>query len=138
MNNNIQEPYCSFEVSKLLKEKGFDVKWNQHWYFIIKEETKNLIGKLVIGERKWNNGSISDIANFNDNNYAIQPTHALAIMWIRENFLLNIVISKVVDKWHWKIQNLKDEKIKGWSNFAISPEEATEAALKYCLENLIK
>lgn len=26
MNNNIQEAYCSFEVSKLLKEKGFDVK----------------------------------------------------------------------------------------------------------------
>ena len=23
MNNNIKEPYCSFEVSKLLKEKGF-------------------------------------------------------------------------------------------------------------------
>lgn len=23
MNNNIEESYCSFEVSKLLKEKGF-------------------------------------------------------------------------------------------------------------------
>jgi len=25
MNNNLNEDYCSFEISKLLKEKGFDV-----------------------------------------------------------------------------------------------------------------
>lgn len=32
MNNNITENYCSFEVSKLLKEKGLRLKCEYYYY----------------------------------------------------------------------------------------------------------
>ena len=37
INNNIQESYCSFEVSKLLKEKGFNISED---IFTISDDSK--------------------------------------------------------------------------------------------------
>lgn len=120
MNNDIQEDYCSFEVSKLLKEKGFTIKCDS-WYD--KEGNSNAEELL---------GLILD-----------KPTHSLAIKWIRENFGIHIYTAAVTNQYYYKIQIISalgnsEQKIKGYSGFCNTSEEATEAALLYTLQNLIK
>lgn len=138
MNNNITEDYCSYEVSKLLKEKGFDVDC-QYSYDYEGNNFSSTDDNSTIKPSKLLYGYCS-------------PTHALAIKWIRENF--NIWIS--VD---WTPLNNGDEipfKVNWWYMISgeignpeksidstelqiySSSEEATEAALLYTLQNLIK
>lgn len=130
MNNNIQEDYCSFEVSKLLKEKGFGVK--VPLYFRI-TGSDPFWAKTM----NWNDDKNNETAG--GMTYISNPTHALAIKWIRENFGFHIYVSEDQGiyirngkSWGWTI-------IKGnyyGSGFS-SPEEATETALLYTLKNLI-
>lgn len=102
MNNNIQESYCSYEVSKLLKEKGFGVP-NQLAF----------TGRGI--------------------------THALAIEWVRVNFGIWIFPDVTTGFEEWTGTAVK----KGSSDLLCrltpfnSPQEATEAALLYVLNNLI-
>jgi hypothetical protein len=65
MQNNIEESYCSFIVSKLLKKKGFD----------------------VICQKGFSvDGSEIDMINKNSENIVIsRPTHNIAIQWILQN-----------------------------------------------------
>lgn len=70
MNNNTTKDYVSFEVAKLLKEKGFSAYCTS----------------LYTKEGKQN-----DVGNYNgvdDDNYISysKPTHALAIKWISINY----------------------------------------------------
>lgn len=137
MNNNITEDYCSFEVSKLLKEKGFAVYCTSLY---------------------TEDGKQNDVGNYNgvdDDNYISfsRPTHALAIKWIRENFGIHIQPTKPFHKDYWVVDKIPLEfRVKGHENsdsFGVpmshanldgkfnSPEEATEAALLYTLKNLI-
>ena len=110
LNNNISESYCLFEVSKLLKEKGFDVA-SSYWDF-------DKVGILSL--RK--------------------PTHSLAIEWIRVNFGIHIVAWRYIDdpkKYYFEIDACN---ILGGNttNLYNSPQEAIEAALEYTLTHLIK
>jgi len=119
MNNNITEDYVSFEVAKLLKEKGFDIR--QAFCF-----TKD-------GKRKpeiW--------VNQNDN-VGWECTHALAIKWIRENFNWNIETgyrnshkdySSTIYPMFPNTQVHRTERFK-------TSEDSVEAALLYTLKNLI-
>lgn len=137
--NNMNEDYCSFEVSKLLKEKGFEpfLHFNQcyievytnDWREYTKEAYEQLDRSIGIGK------SI----------LIIRPTHALAIKWIRENFGIWILVDWCESKWCYEIQDIKRAEsisrkmachIKTELHFN-SPEEATEAALLYTLNNLI-
>lgn len=128
----IKETYCSFEVSKLLKEKGFDAQcraaytdYGQLFTTQIQQYITNIIcskGNL------WK---------------CIAPTHQMAMKWLIEEKNIFIVIEP-----HAYI----NEKIKSYdcslwvddnyyryleSKVYPSYEDAVEAALKYCLENLI-
>lgn len=148
MNNNIQESYCKFEISKLLKEKGFDVQlssfYNEH-----KELTINKIGIT----RKINNSrthlgadTIDDfkpylaILDNSLDDIVLAPTHSLAIKWIRENFNIHITIVPnepfIDNDWVFILyENLKEfTAIEGYD----SVEEAESAAILYTLKNLIK
>ena len=137
MNNNIQEDYCSFEVSKLLKEKGFDIPLGKYY--------NPFSGKLM-------NESILKIQN--SHKQAINcPTHALAIKWIRENFGIHINVTKPFHKDYYIVGKIPMEfRVKGHEESGSwgipisynrldgkfkSFEEATEAALLYTLQNLI-
>ena len=129
----ITEDYCSFEVAKLLKEKGFEgicdyAYSNKGNYFEI------------------------DRSNF-DEVYCLRPTHQMAMKWLREEKNLHIVVcisydtsvdadGNEVDRWtFWFFEVLSSisgsliymEEINEYDSY----EEAVEAALKYCLENLI-
>jgi hypothetical protein len=128
MNNNIQESYCSFEVSKLLKEKRFE----------------QLTQKAFIEDGTEYQFETTP-QNYNDENgrfykTSSRPTHSLAIEWIRVNFGIWIeIITTYPNKYEYNIYKLPDidnqmAVIHAQLN---SPQEATEAALLYTLQNLI-
>jgi hypothetical protein len=129
INNDIQESYCSFEVSKLLKEKGFDVKENDTWALDQQGNRYqwriNGYPVLMSKEDCWN------------------PTHALAIEWIRINYGLWIIILPTAES-YFTYKIIKMEGIietPPYKDVAAydyrTPQEATEAGLLYTLTNLI-
>lgn len=129
----IKERYCSYEVSKLLKEKGFN------------EKTFTYYDNDILchgGWFEWNNSPMGQTA---------APTHQMACDWLRKkgyyieiqtlfdefepsllkftNFhaLITIIIDdRVIDEIH-----LADEGIKDYG-------KCVENATKYCLTELMK
>lgn len=105
----INEDYCSYEVAKLFKEKGFDY---QGFDYIDFE------GEVIRQDR---------------------PTLQMAMAWLRENGIiieiLHVTSKPVNDGWFYSYQKNNDSE----TNLIEYPayEQAVEAALKYCLENLI-
>ena len=66
----IKEAYCSFEVSKLLKEKGFNER--SYCYYYLNGEIRQ-----AIADAPWNNGVMEPIL-------ICAPTHQMAMAWLRE------------------------------------------------------
>ena len=124
----IKEDYVSFEVAKLLKEKGFDE--------ICRAAYTN-DGKFITHHNYYSQGYGDEY---------IAPTHQMVMKWLREKH--NICITIYPDKgnrYEAVLYNIKDDVeiilqsfgIYGSHIFEDSYEEAVEAALKYSLENLI-
>ena len=141
----ITEDYVSFETAKLLKEKGFD-EITFTWY--------NGKGKFCVGKNNYDDYHINSFPD-RDKNKCSSPTLQMAMKWLREVHNLFIEIQcygcEADEKAHFeysyviseyvKINNgictvFGLEKRKAKSRFT-SYEEACEAAIKYCLENLI-
>ena len=95
INNNIEEDYCSFEVSNLLKEKGFDV----HCTYFYNEGSG------------WRLQSDS-IIKTGSGDWIHCPTHALAIKWIRENFGIHIWINCYGFGYYWIIGNTPNAELR--------------------------
>ena len=135
----ITEDYVSFEVAKLLRNKGFDIKC-RYYYIQTKEmfeidtkyhtalTTQELSDLQIIGEK--------------EDRYAA-PTQAMVMKWLREVHKLYIEITPssktnefIVDSYRIDIVTRFFDTIyvsSGYNTY----EEACEAAIKYCLENLI-
>lgn len=114
----IREDYCSFEVAKLLKEKGFNEPVTELNRLLIKEGEKPVL----------------------------RITHQKAMKWLREdcNIYISIQPDFPSDKdykmcWCWSANILHENciSLKGHQCYTETYEQAVEAALKYCLENLI-
>ena len=128
----IQEAYCSKEVSKLLKEKGFD------------EELSMVYTSYSDLCKCYRYDSIRN-SNYNDitKNYfeCTAPTHQMAMRWLREVHNIHIGINPISEKGYnatiYDVADFDDYGIISDTEFFFHPEEAIEAALKYCLENLI-
>ena len=128
----ITEDYVSFEVAKLLKEKGFD--WECIGYYV--DDESNEVKYSFLGETNstWENRCCS------------APTHQMAMKWLREihNYAISICLDSYVvpfdNQYYILIRRRKDkyETIGPCEQVYFDTyEEAVEAALKYCLENLI-
>ena len=119
----IAEDYVSFETAKLLKEKGFDaVECQNSPHFAY-----NIDGQF--SGPSW------------DTEYNA-PTLQMAMKWLREvhNIAINIGWGEVFEKdyrWWCIIISQKNGEILRDSEYHKTYEEACEAAIKYCLENLI-
>lgn len=124
----ITEDYVSYEIAKLLKEKGFDIPCRQAYF----------------------NGSLVDYTmyGFCDGELLDCPSQSLALKWLREE--KNYYIQIMLDSWalgghlgyYIVIQDLNSdfEVISpeiGDVVFFNTYEEAVEAALNYVLKNLI-
>ena len=117
------EDYVSFETAKLLKDKGFD-------------------------EFTFSNYDENGIAQFNEVETKVakgyqRPTLQMAMKWLREVHNLYIEVSlscdredknaKIFDASIFNIQNQRYKKLCNLQGY----ENACEAAIKYCFENLI-
>lgn len=118
----ITEDYVSFETAKLLKEKGFRCD-TLHYYY-------DKDGDLLFS-------SYDEFA---------APTLQMAIKWLREthNYHICICLDSYVEPYNNEyyifIRRRKDrfEEVSPCEQvFFKTYEEAAEAAIKYCLENLI-
>lgn len=128
----ITEDYVSFETAKLLKEKGFD-EYCYGYYYTSKY--------MSYGDIKQRNLEL-----FPDS-YAA-PTLQMAMKWLREvhNIAICICAYYPVDSYelsyrnnkpYWKIRIMNHTFSRDYDSFNTF-EEACEAAIKYCLENLIR
>lgn len=122
----ITEDYVSFEVAKLLKEKGFDAPCRSYYTdygdYIDFSYCNDEITDLQIGV--WE---------------TLRPTHQMAMKWLREKHHLWCEISPEENNWFVEIYSLKAGEYimdKPLHNIPIY-EDAVEAALKYSLENLL-
>ena len=123
----ITEDYVSFETAKLLKEKGFD------------EYTE----RCFVGE-EWESPSPLTNSQLPDGRYS-RPTIQMAMKWLREVYHLAIHVELIDflehgEVWFYGITDIKTVKrlnIKDEDFTEHSYEQACEAAIKYCLENLI-
>ena len=126
-----KEAYVSFETAKLLKEKGFD------------ENT--LMVYMSYGDLcKCNRYDSIRNSNYNDitKNYfeCTAPTHQMAMKWLREVHNIDIcVFPYQADyiSYSYKVKIYKNKEIYLTITDSKTYEYAVEAALKYCLENLI-
>lgn len=122
----ITEDYVNFEIAKLLEEKGFDVECNTAYF----------------------NGTLVDYTMFGfciGGDLLYCPTIQMAMKWLREvhRIEIHIVLSELnadnsrkymFDTFSSDVNKNFDSVQKDGLN---SYEEACEAAIKYCLENLI-
>ena len=128
----ITEDYVSFGTAKLLKEKGFDGEcrdyYNAEGHFYSEDFKSN-----------WNHadGAITIFS---------APTLQMAIKWLREihkigvfpSTYINIMGSNTTHVYGTAIVNLNTYEIVTSDCMARDTyNEACEAAIKYCLENLI-
>lgn len=122
----IEEAYCSFEVSKLLKEKGFDEKVSTY-YLVHSNDFPEFFDK-------------KDEFPDPEDVWLKCPTHQMAMAWLREIHFLWIDIDPLTNyKWTWGIWLMNDPNFKMGESSQVTSnyKEAVEAALKYALENLI-
>jgi hypothetical protein len=134
----IKEAYVSFEVAKLLKEKGFNEYCLKN-YWSSDKELHDWKWELSYNRNSDGNSNTKDCS---------APTHQMAMAWLREIHNKYCDIGYDIDlDWFFQVIDLKEtvendyletkryhtEDETGFNTY----EEALEAALKYVLENLI-
>lgn len=122
------DDYVSYEVAKLLREKGFDEPcWC--WY----EDEDSLIHSNDDYGYQYNSDHISYEFEYS------APTLYVAMKWLREEKLIYIEICRSINTFLYGARIVEDEsgRFNKIANSLDTYEEACEAAIKYCLENLI-
>lgn len=155
----ITEDYVSFEVAKLLKEKGFK-EWCRCCYGVAVlhngedisfDEECELKDEGRENEIEYVEGGTFYYFNCNngdeDTNVWAAPTLQMAMKWLREVHGLFIFIStwlKYKDgtiQYYYEMRNLNDDDFETLYDYTSkeinSYEKACEEAIRYCLENLI-
>jgi hypothetical protein len=129
----ITEDYVSFEIAKLLKENGFDAECD---YLYADGELIRARG----GACNWNSGE-TIFADYYKNECSA-PTLQMAMKWLRKAHNIDIIINvsskdESDDKRKYTYA-IVSKRFVGTDNVKRTYEEACEAALKYCLENLVR
>lgn len=125
----IKEVYCSFEVAKLLKEKGFDAQCRSaytNYGQLFTTQIQQYITNIICSK-----GNLWE---------CIAPTHQMAMKWLREVHNIDICVFPYQFDYIGYSYEVKIYKKKEM-HFRITDfktyEEAVEVALKYTLEILI-
>ena len=135
----IKEAYVSFEVAKLLKEKGFNEYCLKN-YWSSDKELHDWKWELSYNRNSDGNSNTKDCS---------APTHQMAMAWLREihNIFINIDVipytTVTIEQRYYFYKIYRNRRLINFSpqiediQFYNTPEEAVEASLKYVLENLI-
>jgi len=147
----ITEDYVSFETAKLLKEKGF----NERCISVYHDGELQLVSSLGIFCSEGYGEQILAYTNSECEWSPIMisaPTLQMAMKWLRDVQGLNIYALGVwkdvevqygdwepaVVGYNWFVESLMDDTYSKMSKeLFLTYEQACEAAIKYCLENLI-
>ena len=134
----ITEDYVSFEVAKLLKEKGFNVPF----YFFYRTDDKSIHHVVAANPLIY--------CDKIDDEVISAPSLSMAMKWLRKVHNIHIAIVPcevgpgVMDYTYilYKVDTenfiFNDLEIQGRANTdKMSASKTCEAAIKYCLENLI-
>ena len=113
----ITEDYVSFETAKLLKKKGFD-------------------------EYTFSDYSEDGIVGFNEVETKVakgyqRPTLQMVMKWLREVHKIFLDINFIQEHFCF-IRIVHNEVEENFVVYFSTYEQACEAAIKYCLENLIE
>lgn len=139
----VQEQYVSFEVAKLLWEKGF----NSDECTALYDGGDN--NKFVRDGSIYDNGAEDYLEymwgdEWSRFPYYLAPTQAMVMKWLREIHMLHIAIlwdcGAYIGKnsFCYHIDRMDNYEDKGYNKIGFdSYEEACESAIKYSLEKLI-
>ena len=128
----IAEDYVSIGTAKLLKEKGFNE-------YVTSFYGETGVEGYMMGMKKTSNSKLEEC-------FYARPTLQMAMKWLREvhNYDISICLDSYVEpydnQYYIVIRRRKDkyENISPCEQVYFDTyEEAAEAAIKYCLENLI-
>jgi len=130
----ITEDYVSFEIAKLLKEKGFNAKCDKCYAYFADDDIRSLnlkypkLAQLLI-----------------ENRYPC-VTHQMAMKWLREEHHLSVEVYRTACGYigcvvaipsGTDIKFLEDDGDDLPSGTYTKWEYACEASIKYCIKNLI-
>ena len=122
----ITEDYCSYEVAKLLKEKGF----NEECFALYNPD-----GVLIQSGIRLNNIQVGRVKG----SYSA-PTQQMAMRWLREVHNIDICVFPYESdyiRYSYEVKIYKNKEMYLSITDSKTYEEAVEAALKYSLEKLI-
>lgn len=134
----VTEDYVSFNTAKLLKEKGFDENTPVN-YFVGDDKPRGCVIGEMIHHKKLEE----------DTHLIACPTLQMTMKWLRQVHNIFIAINMVPkipggieDKRCYFFQPYKNRIFHNFPlNYSIkiysTYEQACEAAIKYCLKNLI-
>ena len=130
----------NFEIAKLLKEKGFEQKERPSYLLVPFQECTTID---VFDHPSGSLGYGDMIGYYLPNKTINAPTVAEVVMWLYEKHGIWISIDIRGDYFKLKIINKKSPIGDGYlsdcnGKLLNSPTEAYEAAITYCLENLIQ
>ena len=143
----ITEQYVSYEIARLLKEKGFNETCRAEWleYIDGPSKCKTYLTECGRGLQhdRCSNTSLEKF-NYNGQMYYAAPTQQMAMAWLREKgIIITIDYGNIGHPeepeliYYYEIVNLAGELIDcNITDHNKTYEEAVEAALKYCLTNL--
>lgn len=157
MNNTqpITEDYVSFEVAKLLKEKGFGLNDNDYIQLPTFYNEQGIFESFNVSVlRKHNNSphhlgadTINDFKadlTMMDNSldeFYLAPTQALVVKWLRVVHGIHVYwvhhLNQPTDKGLMKVAYQPFVDFTALHPYYEKPEKATDAAIKYALNNLI-
>lgn len=119
----ITEDYVSCNIAKLLKEKGFDENCAALYHLRTGEISQQGVG-YVFNNSQWEN-------------FVSAPTLQMTMKWLREVHNIAINVCYLLGMWSYSVYRT-DVSSSGFNSEDFDTyEEACEAAIKYCLENLI-
>lgn len=131
----MREDYVSFEIAKLLKEKGFDEKCISVYH----DGELQLVSSLgLFCCMGWYDEQILTYTNSECEWSPIMisaPTNQMAMKWLREKHKITIGIVFKGDRIYYEIHQ-NNEFVFGVDT-PKSYEKVCDEAIKYCLENLI-
>lgn len=146
------EDYVSYEVAKLLKEKGFDEPTTFVWYqhLPVSIDCKNLANKKA-RDYFYHDETTEHNSSYKNSRHKPEyihgdifscPTHQMAMKWFREKQGIIITVDydedddcKDNERYGFTVyyKNERDVGVGTHSTY----EQAVEAALKYCLTYMI-
>jgi len=129
--STITEDYVSFEIAKLLRNKGFS-------------QDPNICNTAYTTKGKFSNNAKSFAFNYElikPRSYYTAPTIQMAMKWLREIYQIDIQVFRHIRgkkvTFYARIEQNTHLEHQDKCNLYQSYEEACEAAIKYCLENFI-